>query len=202
MWIQEGEGIQQDFKKTISSQIKIAKTIVSFANTRGGRIIVGVNDQGKITGIKSEEEIFMLEGASEFFSKPEVPIEFYLYEIQNKSVLVVEIPESKQKPHYAKDEDGKWWVYIRIKDQSVLASKIVVDVLKKETAQEDILIEYSSKEKALLQYLEKNQRITLHEFTKLVNISRRRASRIIVNLICSGIIRSHNTEKIEFYTLA
>ncbi len=202
MWIQEGEGIQQDFKKTISSQIKIAKTIVSFANTRGGRLIIGVNDQGKITGIKSEEEIYMIEGAAEFYSKPEIPVEFHLFEIQNKSVLVVEVPESNHKPHYAKDEEGKWWVYIRVNDQSVLASKIVVDVLKKETNQEDILIEYSSKEKALLQYLEKNQRITLNEFTKLVNISRRRASRIIVNLICSGIIRSHNTEQVEFYTLA
>lgn len=202
MWIQEGEGVFQDFKKTISSQIKIAKTLVAFANTRGGRLIIGVNDQGKITGIKSEEEIFMIEGAAEFFSKPSIPVEFHIYEFQNKSVLVVEVPESNQKPHYAKDEDGKWWVYIRVKDQSVLASKIVVDVLKKETSKENIFIEYSSKEKALLQYLEKHHRITLKEFTQLVNISRRRASKILVNLICSGIIRSHNTEKVEFYTLA
>jgi len=202
VWIQDGEGVQQDFKKTISSQSKIAKTIVSFANTKGGRIIIGVNDQGKITGVKSEEEIFMIEGAADFFSKPEVPIEFHLYEVQSKTVLVVNIPESKTKPHYAKDEDGKWWVYIRVKDQSVLASKIIVEVLKKETEKKDILIEFSCKEKALLQYLETHHRITLQEFTKLVNISRRRATRILVNLICSGIIRSHNTEKVEFYTLA
>ena len=202
MWIQEGEGLQQDFKKTISSQIKIAKTIVSFANTRGGRIIIGVNDQGKITGIKSDEEIFMIEGAATFYAKPEVPVEFHLFEVQNKSVLVIEIPESQNKPHYAKDEDGKWWVYIRVKDQTVLASKIVVEVLKKETQKENILIEYSSKEKALLQYLAVHNRITLAEFSKLVNISKRRASRILVNLICSGIIRSHQTEKVEFYTLS
>lgn len=202
MWIQEGEGLQQDFKKTISSQIKIAKTIVSFANTRGGRIIIGVNDQGKITGIKSDEEIFMIEGAATFYAKPEVPVEFHLFEVQNKSVLVIEIPESQNKPHYAKDENGKWWVYIRVKDQTVLASKIVVDVLKKETQKENILIEYSSKEKALLQYLAVHNRITLAEFSKLVNISKRRASRILVNLICSGIIRSHHTEKVEFYTLS
>jgi len=202
MWIQEGEGLQQDFKKTISSQIKIAKTIVSFANTRGGRIIIGVNDQGKITGIKSDEEIFMIEGAATFYAKPEVPVEFHLFEVQNKSVLVIEIPESQNKPHYAKDEDGKWWVYIRVKDQTVLASKIVVEVLKKETQKENILIEYSSKEKALLQYLAVHNRITLAEFSKLVNISKRRASRILVNLICSGIIRSHHTEKVEFYTLS
>jgi len=202
MWIQEGEGLQQDFKKTISSQIKIAKTIVSFANTRGGRIIIGVNDQGKITGIKSDEEIFMIEGAATFYAKPEVPVEFHLFEVQNKSVLVIEIPESQNKPHYAKDEDGKWWVYIRVKDQTVLASKIVVEVLKKEAQKENILIEYSSKEKALLQYLAVHNRITLAEFSKLVNISKRRASRILVNLICSGIIRSHHTEKVEFYTLS
>lgn len=202
-WIQEGENIHQDFKKTISSQQKIAKTLVAFANTKGGRLIIGVNDQKLITGIKSdEEEMFMIEGAATFFSKPEIKLSFHLFEWQDKAVLVVEIPESQNKPHFALGEDQKWWAYIRVKDQSLLASKIVLDVLKKQTSQEDILLEYSSKEKALLEYLQKNERITLKEYMKLVNISRRSASRILVHLICMGIIRSHQTEKIEFYTLA
>ena len=115
---------------------------------------------------------------------------------------MVEIDASNTKPHFALGEDQKWWAYIRVKDKSVLASKIVLDVLKKESNGESALIEFTSKEKALLEYLELNERITLKEYCNLINISRRRASRILVNLVLSGVIRVHSTEKTEFYTAA
>jgi predicted HTH transcriptional regulator len=87
-----------------------------------------------------------------------------------------------------------------VKDKSVLASKIVVDVLKRSDQNEGVLIEYSSKEKALLEYLEAHERITVKEYCTLLNMSRRRAQRIMVNLVLSGVIRVHTTEKEEFYT--
>ena len=85
---------------------------------------------------------------------------------------------------------------------SLLASKVVLDVLKREGNDENTLIEYTSMERELLQYLEKNGRINLAQYCKLLNISRRRATRILVNLIRVGVIRAHNTEKTEFYTLS
>jgi predicted HTH transcriptional regulator len=87
-----------------------------------------------------------------------------------------------------------------VKDKSLLASKIVVDVLKGSSNEHGVFIEYSSKEKALLEYLEENERITTKEYGKILNLSRRRAQRILVNLVLSGVIRLHTTEKEEFYT--
>ena len=104
------------------------------------------------------------------------------------------------KPHYALGEDKKWWVYVRVNDKSVLASKIVVDVLKRENKSEGVLLEYTSKEKALLEYLTTNERITAREFSHMLNLSRRRSYRILVNLVLSGVLRIHTTEKEEFYT--
>ena len=52
----EGEGVTLDFKKTITSCEKIAKTMVSFANNKGGRLLIGVADNGSITGVRSEDE--------------------------------------------------------------------------------------------------------------------------------------------------
>ncbi len=197
----DGEGVQLDFKKTITSKNKIAKTISSFANTHGGVLLVGVLDDASINGIKTnEEDRYMLLEAATHFCNPLIPLSFKEIELDGKIILVVEIEESKEKPHYALGEDGKWWVHIRVKDKSLLASKIVVDVLKKETTKENVLIEYSTKEQALLQYLQTNERITLREFCKLINISHRRASRILVNLVLSGIIRVHQTEKHDFYS--
>jgi predicted HTH transcriptional regulator len=197
----EGEGVSLDFKKTITSYEKIAKTLVAFANNKGGRLLIGVLDNGGIKGVKSEEEEkFMLEKAGTFYCRPAIEPIFEEVYIDDKVVLVAEIKESDTKPHYALGEDKKWWVYIRVKDKSLLASKIVVDVLKRESKDEGVLIEYSSKEKSLLEYLDTNERITAKEYSLLLNLSRRRAQRILVNLVLSGVIRLHTTEKEEFYT--
>jgi predicted transcriptional regulator len=64
------------------------------------------------------------------------------------------------------------------------------------------MIQYGKNEEMLLKYLEENERVTLMEFKKMVNISRWRASKILVNLISAGVIRNHTHEKMEFYTLA
>jgi predicted HTH transcriptional regulator len=200
--IQKGENETLDFKQEISSASKIAKTMVSFANRKGGRLLVGVRDNKSIAGIRTEDEKYMLTLASDFYCKPPIELVINEWELDGKIILEAIIPEGPDKPYYAKDDEGKWWVYVRVKDQSLLASKIVVDVLKNESAQRDNLIQITSKEQALLDYLAKNHRITLKQYCKLINISRWRASKILVNLISAGIIRSHNTEKIEFYTLS
>lgn len=202
-WILNGENEQLDFKQVITSASKIAKTIVSFANHKGGRLLVGVRDNKSIAGVKPEEEKHMLLLAAQFYCRPEVDLLINEHELDGKTILEAIIPEGKgKKPYYAKDEEDKWWVYIRVKDKSLLASKVVMDVLKRETSNEDTLITYTHNEKALLEYLNKNERITIKEFCKLVNISRRRAGRILVTLVSAGVVRSHTTEKTEFFTLA
>ncbi len=199
--ILEGEGVSLDFKNRITSCEKIAKTMVSFANNKGGRLLIGVADDGTIKGVKSEdEERYMVTRAAHFFARPALEPAFEEIYIDDKLVLVAEIEESDTKPHYALGDDGKWWVYIRVQDKSVLASKIVVDVLKRSDKNEGVLIEYSSKEKALLEYLDQHERITVKQYCDLLNMSRRRAQRILVNLVLSGVIRVHTTEKEEFYT--
>jgi len=200
--IRNGEGPTLDFKKTISSALKIAKTLVAFANTKGGRLLVGVRDNGSISGAAIEEEAYMIESAAHVFCDPVIEYEIFEHTYQGLRVLEVFIPEAKHKPHAAKDETGKWWVYIRVNDQCVLASKIVVDVLRKQSDTEGTLIAYSTKEKALLEYLAVHKRITLQEYCDLLNLSRRRASRILVDMISAGIIRVHTTEKSEFYTVS
>jgi len=199
----EGEGVTLDFKKTITNCEKIARTMTSFANNKGGRLLIGVADDGTIKGVKSEdEERYMITKAAQLYSKPALEPIFEEIYIDDKLVLVVEIEESNLKPHYALADDGKWWVYVRVKDKSVLASKIVVDVLKRAADDKGVLIEYSAKEKALLEYLDKMQRINIKEYCDLLKLTRRNAQRILVNMVLSGVIRIHTTEKEEYYTAA
>jgi predicted HTH transcriptional regulator len=197
----DGEGETLDYKQEISSASKIAKTMVSFANHKGGVLLVGVRDNRSIAGIRSEDEKYMLDLAASFYCKPEIELELEEHNIGGKVILECTVPEGELKPYSAKGEDGKWWVHIRNKDKSLLASKIVVDVLKRQSSNKGTLIKYGKNEEALLKYLEDNDRITLQQFRKMVNISKWRASKILVNLISAGVILNHTHEKTEFYTL-
>lgn len=66
--IAEGEHQQQDFKFEISDTRKIAKTLSAFANTDGGRLLIGVKDNGKIAGVRSDEEKYMIEQLPNFIA--------------------------------------------------------------------------------------------------------------------------------------
>lgn len=68
--IAEGEHQQQDFKFEISDARKIAKTLSAFANTDGGKLLIGVKDNGKIAGVRSDEEQYMIEAAAELYCSP------------------------------------------------------------------------------------------------------------------------------------
>jgi predicted HTH transcriptional regulator len=197
-----GESEVLDFKKTISSASKIAKTLSAFANHKGGTLLIGVNDNKTISGVRSEDEKYMLDLAAQFYVKPEITLEIIEWEFGDKSVLEAKIPEGKDKPYYAKDEEGNWWVHIRVKDQSLLASKIVVDVLKRNSGKGTNIIRFTDHEKDVLKYMEKQQKVNLKEICKLLNISRWRAQKMLVSLISAGVVRSHTTEKTEFYTLS
>ena len=200
--IAKGESDTLDFKKTISSASKIAKTMSSFANHKGGALLIGVNDNGTISGVRSEDEKYMLDLAANFFCKPEIALELIEWEFGNKIIIECIVPEGTDKPYYAKDENGKWWVHIRVKDKSLLASKVVVDVLKRATKPRDTLVKYTKHEEGLMQYLGKNDRITVKQLCQLLNISRWRAQKMLINLISAGVIRNHTTEKVAFFTLS
>jgi predicted HTH transcriptional regulator len=121
--------------------------------------------------------------------------------IDGKMVLVVNIAESDTKPHYALSDDKKWWVYVRLNDKSILASKLIVDVLHQAHKNNGVLIIYTEKEKTLFEYLSKNEKITLKEFAILLKVSRRHAAKILVPLILSGVLKVNIEANEEYYLM-
>lgn len=207
--IEEGEGFELEFKRRISSPEKIARTIIAFANTKGGYILFGVDDDGKIVGVESEKsEIELIYSASRDFIDPPIEPLIKVVPFNLRDVIVCYINESKTKPHYYlgennKDEGDSTRVYIRINDKTMMASKEVVKILKSENPETPPMrLSIGENEKRLFQYLETNERITVREFGRLVNISDRRASRILVRLVHYGVLRIHTHEKTEYFTLA
>ncbi len=206
--ISEGENFKIEFKRQFSSIAKIAKELIAFANTKGGMILFGVDDDGTIYGVESEksETDLIREAAREYCEPPIDPI-VQVIELNRKDVVVAIVEESRTKPHRLQDyrkvlsRDAK--VYIRINDKSVLASREVVKILESENPDsEPLSIIIGENERRLFKYLEEKDRITVREYARLVNISERRASRILVNLVRAGVIRIHTEERFEYFTSA
>ncbi len=200
--ISEGEGEQLDFKQEITDRKKIAKTLVAFANTNGGKLLVGVKDNGRIKGVDIEEEKQMLLWAGEKFCKPVIPIDFEVEHVNGVNVLIATVNKSKEKPHYAQDEKGKWWAYIRVKDQCLLASKVLLDVMRFESKGLRPSINYGESEELLLHHLKENEHITLKQFQKLSRVSRPKCIAVLVNMLRMNIIKVKITESEEVYFLA
>lgn len=197
--ISEGEHQQQDFKFCINDSKKIARSLVAFANTDGGRLLIGVKDNGKIAGIRSDEEYYMIEGAAKIFSKPEINFRTQQHTYEEKTVLEISVEPSPQKPHYAKDNNGKWLAYFRKDDENKQATKVMLEVWRKKKNKKGLLINYSETEKTLLDWLKKNNSITVSKFARLSHISFRKAERIIIDFIVLDILQiKFEDEKIRY----
>lgn len=96
--IEEGEHDQQDFKYKIQEAAKLARSVSAFANTRGGRLLIGVRDDGHISGVKSEEEIFMMHAAAFKYCTPESAIRFDTLHVEGRSVVIATIPRPNASP--------------------------------------------------------------------------------------------------------
>lgn len=199
--IAEGENQQLDFKFEVADARKIARSLAAFANTEGGRLLIGVKDNGKIAGVRSEEEYYMVEAAAHLYCKPAVYFESVEWEIDKKKILEIIIPKSDRRPHYAPQKKDKYLIYIRVKDQNLLANSVLMKVWQREKQKKGTRLRFTDKEKILFNYLQEHTQITLTKFRKEAHISRRRAETILVNLIVLDIIEIHFTEKGAFYTL-
>lgn len=206
--LEEGEGFELEFKRKVSSPEKIAKAMVGFANSKGGTILFGVDDDHSVVGVESEKsEVEMIRNVANFHCEPPVDVEIEIVPYKGKDVIAVFVDESRDKPHGVvlneDSDDTQPQVYIRVHDKTVEASKEVVRILRSENPDSPPLrIAIGENERRLFDFLEKNERVTLKEFGGLVNISKRRASRTLTQLVRAGVLRVHTNEKEDFYTRA
>jgi len=187
--IKQGEHQTQDFKYCISDSRKIARSLVAFANTDGGRLLVGVKDNGRIAGVRSEEEYYMVESAAKMYSKPAIEFTTRQHFVEGKTVLEVIVEPSSEKPHFARDDEGKWWAYFRKDDENRLANKIMIEVWKLQKSPDGILINYSDAEKCLLDYLENNEKISVSKYARIAHLTYKKAEQTIINFRTLNILK-------------
>lgn len=186
--VTEGEHIHQDFKFEISDARKIARSISAFANTEGGRLLVGVKDNGKIAGIRSEEEIYMIEAAANMYCKPTVELQTYTYRIGGKTVLEICIDEATAKPICALDENNIPKAYVRIKDENILATPVHLKVWQHSKKETGTFVQFTEKEQKLLDILKAGKQLTLNQCCKLSKINRPTLCNLLADFIRFGLV--------------
>lgn len=201
--IARGEGEELEFKKKTTHPTRISRTLSSLANTRGGQVLVGVDDYGRIVGVRdTEEEMFMLCEAATHHIDPPLQLHFQEVEEDGGTVLIVTVAESLNKPHRAQVAPDDWRCYIRVRDESVQTSGLTERLLERQQpAARFETLPLHRQELAVLEYLKNNPRITLAQFMKLVNMGQRRAYQTLIKLTLHGYLRHHDKEREPYYTL-
>ncbi len=205
--IAEGESTVLEFKRKAVNPQKIAKEITALINTKGGILLIGVDDDGTIYGVKSEKsEIDIVETACNFWIEPPITPLFEIVGIYDKDIVVCHLEQGLIKPYKARieDADGKisFKAYIRVGEKSIEASKEMTRLLKHQSDKNDILkLSIGNNEKRLFEYLEKYERATVKDFSKLVNISKRRAEGLLIRLVRAGVLLIHNDETHDYFSL-
>ncbi|EMR02343.1 AlbA family DNA-binding domain-containing protein [Cesiribacter andamanensis] len=204
--VKEGEHATLEFKKKVAHPEKIIREIVAFANTGGGNLLIGVSDDGNISGLRfPEEEAWTLNKAISQHCKPQ--IQFVQEKIAlpgSKWVLRYYISESPHKPHFVLEPEPlpahvyprprnphpplRKRTYVRVADRSIQASREMREIMRGRQRPKDVGFRWTEKEQVLMQYLQEHPFITLRTYAKTAGIPLSLASRTLVRLVLANVL--------------
>lgn len=186
--IEEGEHEHQDFKFAITDARKIARSISAFANNDGGRLLIGVKDNGNIAGVRNEEDIYMIEQAAQMYCRPAQDVAVTAFSTGGGAVVIrAEIAKAARRPVSVKEADGSWQAYYRVKDENIAAPDIMVRSWRHRHGREGVL-RLNDAESLLLRTLEQQEMITVEEYMHSAHLSRETAENIVVRFCAMEIL--------------
>ena len=197
--IREGEHQQQDFKYRVSDACKLAKSVSAFANTDGGRLLIGVRDDGHLSGVRSEEEIYMMHQAAYKYCKPEPSIKFDTFHVDGRTIVVATVPPSDKRPICAHDEEGKSRAYIRIADENIVASPVHLALWRETQKPKGTVMTYNDTVRQLLDAMQGRQ--TLNQIVRLSKLPRPKVITLLARLIRFGTVRWEYTDQQFLFSL-
>ncbi len=201
-YIREGEHQRQDFKFRVDDSKKIARTLAAFANTDGGRLLIGVKDNGKVVGVYPEEEFHVIQGAADMFCDPAVTFTSEVLQDEHKLVLQVTVPKAEKRPVRAKDDHDKWKTYVRRDDHTLLANKILVRVWKSQGKEGGKPQKFDADEKLLLNTIEEFGKITLSKLYRQTKLKKSYIDKLLVLFVSWGIVQMVISRDGTHYSLA
>ena len=190
--VAQGEHQQQDFKFLISDAHKIARSISAFANRGGGRLLIGVKDNGVLAGVRNDEDVYVVEQAAVCYCNPPQQVDFTTFNVGSGTIVIrASIAQAERRPVFAQDTDRQWKAYYRVNDENILAHPLMVKAwqLRERPSRHDTVFTLSSAESILLEILEGDDVITssrdiairLHQSVAVID-------KLVIRLAAMGLI--------------
>lgn len=200
--IQQGEHQQLDFKFQINDSKKIARTLCAFANTDGGRLLIGVKDNGKVVGINPEEEIHMIEAAAEMYCSPKLTFEKRVWKEDMKLVLEIQIQKAERLPVMARDEENKWRAYVRRNDHTLLANKINLLIWKFKQLDTIRPAKMGDDETNLLKLIATHEMLTLSKIYRISTLPKATIDRLMALFVYWNLVEMDMNEQGTSYKIS
>ncbi|MDA3788174.1 MAG: putative DNA binding domain-containing protein, partial [Desulfobacula sp.] len=130
--LEQPEGKTIEFKQDLSSSKSMMKALVAFANTAGGRLIIGVSDDRQILGVEdplSQEERLCSMIADSIVPRLVPNIE--MITIEDKTLLIAEVFLSSSRPHFLRSEGAEKGVYVRLGSTNRQADQELIAELRR-----------------------------------------------------------------------
>ena len=180
--------------------------MVGFANSGGGQLLVGVDDDGRIAGLKfAEEERFVIDRAIRVHGIPGLKYQSQFIPLNSKrSILHYRVSESRRKPVYFLEnptQDTRGEAFIRHQDKTIKASPEMVQILKRSRVKKSTVIKLGNEEQQLFNFIARHGQATLMDFMHICGLSRALASKKLVDLVMSNILEIVADEKVDYFIM-
>ena len=183
----------------MSDAQKLAKSVSAFANTNGGRLLIGVRDDGNMSGVRSEEEIYMMHQAAYRYCRPEASIQFDTYHVDRRTIVVATVPPSDRRPICALNEEGHQRAYIRIADENIVASPVHLAIWRESQKLQGTMLTYTDSVQTILDILQ-DQHLPLNHIVRLSRLPRPKVVTLLARLIRFNVVQwEYTNQQFLFY---
>ncbi|MDE6556281.1 MAG: ATP-binding protein, partial [Duncaniella sp.] len=182
--IEEGEHEHQDFKFAISDARKIARSLAAFANNSGGRLLIGVKDNGQIAGVRSDEDVYLVEQAAEMYCRPTQKVTSTAFRCEGGRLVVrveIEAAPPDRRPVAVRESDGKLRCYFRVADENILVPPLVEKAWRHRAADPQLSFTPTPERLTLLSLASAAEGTSLDRFMLEAHLSESAATRAIID---------------------
>lgn len=203
--LSKGEGMRVEFKRLLPRDERAARTLCAFANTRGGLLLVGVTDRGRVHGLHQPDEVeARLRRIAQAWIEPGLTVESQVVHVHGPKIVACSVPFSRERPHAVMTSDGKRQFLVRVGASNRVADGATLSALRASRRNRRGL---SHLEEAILEWVGRHGptpkipggTATVARFARLHNLSEIRTRRLFVKLESLGLLVGHGAGRARIY---
>jgi len=199
--ILSGEGESLDFKYTIHEPRKIAVTLSAFANTIGGRLLIGIRDNGTVAGVSIEEELHMVEAAAKMYCRPPVAYSTQTWKAAGKYVLEVIIPKSAIRPVLAECSESVWRAFVRRADENFPAPGVFVKCWRMEELPREEYYTHTDREKIVFELLGSGKSFSVSQLSRANSMHPSEMNNLLAKFLRWDLIKCDFDQGVAKYSI-